>query len=298
MDRTIHYNINEDYPTIRHFLTSRRYPRAVLIQLKKNESQVILNGAAVPLWKPLHIFDILEITIREEKGGSLQIVPVETELKVVYEDEDILVIDKPSGMSIHPSFKHYEDSLANAVMGYYKKKNDSIVFRCINRLDKETSGLTIIAKNMLAAAILGVDVKYRRIHREYRAVVKGRLPLDNIWHKIDAPIDRMPGTALMRHVDHETGKEAVTWYNILNNTEKYSLLQLKLDTGRTPQIRVHMKYIGYPLPGDYLYEPDYEDIKRVPLHSYRLEFTHPVTGERIELTSPVPEDMNRMLMRA
>ena len=295
MDRKIEYIITEDYPTVKHYLRTRRYPRAILMQLKENESQVILNGAAVPLWKPLHFSDRLTITIREGAEGSDQLIPVERDLKIVYEDQDLLVIDKPSGMSIHPSFNHYEDSLANAVLAYFEKQGESIIFRCINRLDKETSGLTLIAKNRLAAAILGVDVKHRRLHREYRAVVKGSLPMDGEWHKIDVPIGRKPGSAILRHVDFEKGKAAITCYRVLETSERYSLIQLRLETGRTHQIRIHMGYIGHPLPGDYLYCPEYDDIHRVPLHSCRLEFTHPVTGESMEFISPVPEDMERMV---
>lgn len=299
--RQIRYEISKDYTTIKHFLRERRYPRAVLMQLKNSESQVLLNTLPAPLWKPLHGGDRLEISIREQKESSLQLVPVAANLDIVYEDEDVLVVNKPGGMSIHPSFNHYEDSLANAVLGYYGRKGPesstsedgggSFVFRCINRLDKETSGLTIVAKNMLSAAILGVDVKNRQIHREYRAIVEGALPDDKMWHKIDAPIGRMPGSALMRQVDFRHGKPAVTWYQVLETSEKYSLLKLRLESGRTHQIRVHMKYIGHPLPGDYLYNPVFQDIKRVPLHSSRLEFTQPVTGEKIVLECPVPEEL-------
>ena len=299
MDRFIKYDIPGSYPTIKHFLREKRYPRAILMQLKYQTApgspQVLLNENPVPLWKPLQKGDHLEITIWEETESSLQLVPVHIPLNIAYEDEDILVIDKPSGMSIHPSANHYEDSLANAVLGYYSDKNESIVFRCINRLDKETSGLTIIAKNRLSAAILGADVKNKDIYREYRAIVEGNLPADGTWHKIDAPIARMPGSALMRHVDFNEGKPAVTWYQVLKTSPRCSLLKLRLETGRTHQIRVHMTYIGHPLPGDYLYNPVYDDIHRVPLHSCRLRFTHPITGETINLSSPIPEDMNTII---
>ncbi len=295
MNRRIDYHITEEYPTIKHFLRQKRYPRAVLMQLKNHTSQVTLNDAAEPLWKPLHFNDRLEILIREEKRGSMQLAPVFTSLDIVYEDEDILVINKPSGMSIHPSFRHYEDSLANAVMGYYDSQGEKIVFRCINRLDKETSGLTIIAKNMLSAAILGVDVKNRKIQREYLAIVTGRLPEDGRWHRIDAPIGRVPGSALMRQVDEEQGKEAVTCYKALESGDRYSLIKLKLESGRTHQIRVHMNYIGHPLPGDYLYHPVFTDYHRVPLHSCQLAFTQPVTGEPMVFQCPLPEDMGQLL---
>ena len=295
MDRQITYHIKEEYMTIKHFLRSRRYPRAVLMQLKNHECQVLLNDLPQPLWKPLHPSDRLDITIKEEKKGSLQLTPVEAPLKIIYEDEDLLVVDKASGMSIHPSFNHYEDSLANAVLAYYGQRNESIVFRCINRLDKETSGLTIIAKNMLSAAILGIDVKNRQIHREYRAVVEGTLAADGIWHRVDIPIGRMPGSALMRQADKDGGKPAVTWYQCLYATDSHSLLKLRLETGRTHQIRVHMNCIGHPLPGDYLYHPVFDRIGRVPLHSCRLELTQPVTGKKLVFESPLPEDMERIM---
>lgn len=289
--RTITYSITEDFVTIKHFLRFRRYPRKLRAQLKECSSQVLLNGVAQPLWRPLHKGDVLKITILEDQDPSLQLRPVFKPLDIVFEDEDILVIDKPVGMSIHPSFNHYEDSLANVVLGYFMGKGEEIVFRCVNRLDRETSGLTIIAKNRLAGAILSIDVKERRIHREYRAVVKGSLPVDGMWHIIDVPIGRLPNSAIMRQVDILEGKPAVTWYQTLDHDEKYSFVKLRLETGRTHQIRVHMNYIGHPLPGDYLYHPDFSDFCRVPLHSHLLEFVHPITGENLRFESSVPEDM-------
>ena len=290
-ERTISYGITEDYVTIKHFLRSRRYPRKLRAQLKENPAQVLLNDTPQPLWKPLLKGDKLTITIFEDQEPSLQLRPVVKALAIVYEDEDILVVDKPAGMSIHPSFNHYEDSLANVVLGYYMEKGEEIVFRCVNRLDRETSGPTIIAKNRLASAILSVDVKERRIQREYRAVVKGSLPIDGTWHVINVPIGRIPGSAIMRQTDPMNGKPAVTRYQALDHNDKYSYIKLRLETGRTHQIRVHMNHIGHPLPGDYLYHPDFSDFSRVPLHSHLLEFIHPVTGETLLLKSPVPADM-------
>ncbi|MCR5668194.1 MAG: RluA family pseudouridine synthase [Lachnospiraceae bacterium] len=229
-------------------------------------------------------------------------------LPVVYEDEDILVVNKPAGLPIHPSQNHYEDSLANAVMAYYKEQGENFVFRCINRLDRNTSGLTLIAKNMLSSAILSQDVMKRDIHRTYLALVerKGQektkvaqqLPDSGT---IEAPIARVEGSTILREVNFETGDYALTKYWKLADFEDATLLKLQLGTGRTHQIRVHMSYIGHPLLGDDLYgNGTYQKIdsegkpiilNRHALHSYRLEFTHPITGEAMDLKADLPADM-------
>lgn len=161
------------------------------------------------------------------------------------------------------------------------------VYRCINRLDRDTTGALILAKNPYSAAVLSAQMKQRQIRRTYLAIVQGIAPEQGT---IDAPIGRAADSTIERQVDFANGESAVTHYERLATYHSYSLIELHLETGRTHQIRVHMKYIGHPLPGDFLYNPDYRIIKRQPLHSFQLEFAHPVTGENMCITAPVPED--------
>ena len=213
-------------------------------------------------------------------------------MDIVYEDEDILVINKAADTPIHPSQGNYENSLANGVAGYFKHKGENVVFRCINRLDRDTTGLVVIAKNMLSGAVLNQAMIQREIHRIYLAVVKGELPESGT---IDFPIARKEGSTIERCVDFECGEHAVTHVQCVEKNEKYSLAKIWLETGRTHQIRVHMNAIGHPLPGDFLYHPDFSEIGRQALHSWRLEFMHPVTGALMKFEQPLPEDMRKLL---
>ena len=211
-----------------------------------------------------------------------------------YEDEDILVINKDAGVPIHPSQGHYDNTLANAVSWYFHEKGEAFTYRVINRLDRDTTGLLVLARHMLSACILSEQMAGRRIRREYRAIVLGHTPEEGT---VDSPIARAEGSTIERRVDHETGERAVTHFRtLLYNEEKdLSLVSLSLETGRTHQIRVHMRSIGHPLPGDFLYCPDYRYISRQPLHSYLLRFEHPITGKEMEFTAGLPEDMKQLL---
>lgn len=236
--------------------------------------------------------DSLTVHVQETEVSE-KIPPVEMPLDIVYEDEDILIINKPADMPIHPSLNNYYNSLANGLAWYFEKQEKPFVFRCVNRLDRDTSGLTIIAKHMFSGGILSSMVAGRAIHREYQAIVRGRVtPQDGT---IDAPIARAGDSIIERMVDYEKGDRAITHYQTIAYKNGHSLLSIHLETGRTHQIRVHMKHIGFPLIGDYLYNPDTEHMTRQALHSYRLQFTHPITGEAMDFTAPLPEDMQKML---
>ena len=209
-----------------------------------------------------------------------------------------MVINKPAGMPIHPSMNNYENSLGNALAWYFAGQNKPFVFRCINRLDKDTSGLTVVAKHFVSAGMLSAMVAAKgapsaTFTREYLALVRGKMtPLSGT---ICAPIARKEGSVLEREVNFESGEHAVTHYQTLDNKNGHSLISLQLETGRTHQIRVHMKYLGFPLIGDYLYNPDTEWISRQALHSHRICFFHPITGEKMEFTAPLPQDMQAVL---
>ncbi|MDY3918629.1 MAG: RluA family pseudouridine synthase [Candidatus Limivivens sp.] len=295
MERIFEYLITEKENGLRvaDFLRSRGYSHHILTTLKKSDDGICLNGVrcyATAFLKPL---DRLTVILREETPSE-RIQPVPMDLKIVYEDPDLLVVDKPADTPTHPSFQNHGNTLANGLAWYFQEQKIPFVYRCINRLDRDTTGLLIIAKHMLSGSILSDMVKNRKIHREYLALADGLVPDTGT---IDAPIGRMEGSALARCIDFEHGERAVTHFQRLafhpgGETENgCSLVSLELETGRTHQIRVHMKYLGHPLPGDFLYHPDYSHINRQALHSHRLTFSHPITGEALSFCSPMPRDM-------
>ena len=175
---------------------------------------------------------------------------------------------------------------------YFQQKNCPFIYRAINRLDRDTTGLLIIAKHSLSAAILSRMVTEHKISRHYLAIVEG---IPEEYGVIEAPIARVNGSTIERCVDFSKGDYAKTEFWRLKTTQNRSLIQLKLATGRTHQIRVHMKYIGHPLLGDFIYYPDYRYIQRQALHSYSLAFTHPITNQPMHFSAPLPDDMAQAL---
>ena len=289
MDKVLEYIISSDtnLVTVLDFLKQEGFSRHILSSMKNSSGNcIVLNGERGFGRSVLKEGDRLVVTVPEVESGE-NIIRTEMDLDILYEDEDILVINKPAGMPVHPSMGNYENTLANGIAWYFSQKGEDFVYRCINRLDRDTTGALILAKNPLSAAVLSVQMKRRQIRRTYLALVDGVLPESGV---VDAPIARMEGSVITREVNFETGESAVTHYERLAVGRYYSLAELHLETGRTHQIRVHMKYIGHPLPGDYLYHPDYRRIQRQPLHSFQLEFTHPITKEPMLFTAPVPED--------
>lgn len=287
--RTLQYRITESdtYNNIHELLKAHGYSSTVIRHLKETENGISRNGVWSRVYEPLCSCDTVTILLTEE-ASSENIVPTPLPLDIVYEDEDLLIINKPAGMPIHPSQGNYDNTLANACAYYFQQKGEPFTYRCINRLDRDTTGLLIIARHAYSASLLSSMVAKREIHREYLALATGLVPDSGV---IEAPIARVDGSTIEREVNFETGEFARTHYRRLEYKNGYSLVSLKLDTGRTHQIRVHMKYIGHPLPGDFLYNPDYSVIRRQALHSYRLTFTHPITGKELQFTAPLPDDM-------
>ena len=286
MNRELTYKVTEEEEgmKISDFLRKKGCSRHVIVHLKKTENGILLNKEWAYVGQVLKANDQLEIRILEE-ASSEQIVPRQLPLDIIYEDEDLLVINKPADMPIHPSINNYDNTLANALMWYYQEKKEAFVYRCINRLDRDTTGLLIVAKNMLSGGILSDMSKKREIHREYLAIAEGKVPEEGV---IDAPIARKEESVIERCVDFEKGDPAVTHYWRMDYRNGYSLVRLKLETGRTHQIRVHMKYLGHPLTGDYLYNPDYRILDHQALHSWKLEFRHPITGEQMHFAAEPP----------
>lgn len=292
MERVLEYIFSSDTNpvTVLDFLKQEGFSRHILSSMKNSSGNcIVLNGERGFGRSVLKEGDRLVVTVPEVESGE-NIIRAEMDLDILYEDEDILVINKPAGMPVHPSMGNYENTLANGIAWYFSQKGEDFVYRCINRLDRDTTGALILAKNPLSAAVLSVQMKRRQIRRTYLALVDGVLPESGV---VDAPIARMEGSVITREVNFETGESAVTHYERLAVGRYYSLAELHLETGRTHQIRVHMKYIGCPLPGDFLYHPVFDRIGRQALHSFQLEFAHPITGEPMCFLAPVPEDFRR-----
>lgn len=295
MNRILTYHITEQgaSQSIENFLKSKGYSSQCIKELKKMPESILLNGRWEYMRTLMNAGDTLVVHVQEE-ASSEKIPPVEMPLDIVYEDEDIMVINKPADMPIHPSLNNYYNSLANGLAWYFEKQGKPFIFRCVNRLDRDTSGLTIIAKHMLSGGILSSMVAKRSIHREYLAIVRGKVTPEE--GTINAPIARVGDSIIERRVDYEKGEYAVTHYHTVDFQNNHSLLSIHLETGRTHQIRVHMKHLGFPLIGDYLYNPDMEYMNRQALHSHKLEFVHPITGEFMVFTAELPEDMQRVLV--
>lgn len=294
MKRSIEYLITDkdENITVEHYLKSKDYTSQSITELKKYKDNCVINGEWVHVNRKLIPGDTLIVTIHED-AASEKILPVNLPFPIIYEDEDIIVVNKPANMPIHPSLNNYDNSLGNAATYYYQSKGEKLVFRCINRLDRDTTGLTIIAKHYLAAGILHKHMRSRDIHREYLAIVDGII--ENDTGRIIAPIGRVDGSSIERCIDYENGETAITNYRVNKRYSDMTLIALQLETGRTHQIRVHMKHIGHPLLGDFLYNPNNKRMNRQALHSHKLEFVHPITRNTLSFTAPLPEDMANCL---
>ena len=247
--------------------------------------------------------DLVVIEIPEPE--KLEVEAEDIPIDVVYEDADLLVVDKPAGMVVHPAPGNYTGTLVNALMYHCGDQLSSIngVIRpgIVHRIDKDTSGLLVVAKSDRAHAGLARQLEEHSINRLYRAIVYSNIKEDE--GTVDAAIGRDPGNRLRNAViekgapGYESARNAVTHYRVLERFGKYTLIEAKLETGRTHQIRVHMAYIKHPLLGDELYGPakNREGAKRQMLHAAVLGFVHPVTEEYLEFESPLPEDFTKVL---
>ena len=257
--------------------------------IRKN--MIFLNSNVCDTRANVKIGDNLVIDFNYSEDNS-NIVPKEMPLDIVYEDEWLLVVNKPSGIAIHPSILHFDNSLSNGVRFYFDKIGLKKKIRPINRLDKDTSGLVIFAKCEYVQESLSLQMKEKNFEKEYICLCSGLF--DKKLGTINLPIARKEGSIIERCID-ENGKNAITHYKVLEEFKDYSLVLCKLETGRTHQIRLHMASIGHPLLGDSLYGKSSKLISRQALHSYKIKFVHPITKENLELTAELPEDIKRCI---
>lgn len=294
MKTTMTYLIQQQdiQKTVDQFLLSNGYSAALIRRLRHTEQSILKNGSPVYTTYSLNEGDSLTVTLPEEHGSE-NIVPVPMDLDIRYEDRDLLVVNKAAGVPIHPSQGNHDNTLANGIAWYLGEKGEAATYRAINRLDRDTTGLLILARHALSACMLSEMVRTHAIRRCYLAAASGLVPPEGV---IDAPIARTCDSTIERCVDFERGDSARTHYRTLcyNRDTDCSLVELRLETGRTHQIRVHMKHIGHPLPGDFLYNPDYRLIGRQALHSWQLDFIHPIKKEPLHFEAPLPEDMRRL----
>lgn len=281
--REIEFTITnkDDGRQIRDFLRDFGVSSALLTKLKRTENGINLNGKFAKTIEEVHTGDKLKITIISK--GKMPEPLKNSDVTVSYDDEDILVLNKPPMMPVHESRNHRGDTLANVASCYIDKDN---AFRAVYRLDRDTSGLVLIAKNELAACKLAGKIK-----KDYYAVCKGVLDGDGT---INLPIARM-GDSIIKRTVSEKGENAVTHWKAIKNNGVNTLVKFNLETGRTHQIRVHMSHIGHPLLGDTLYGGDSNLIDRQALHCKTIYFTHPVTGEKIELDCDFPKDFKGLI---
>ena len=291
MDRFLEYEITSKYDgeKVLTFLKCEINASARLIrQLKNIPDGITLNGEHIRTVDYLKLHDKLKLHLPNDTDEKSQIVePLEMPLSVLYEDDDLLIIDKPAGIAIHPSHNHQGDTLANAVSYHLKKQNKSAVFRSVGRLDKGTSGIVICALNKFSAAKL----QGKKIYKEYTAIAEGTYENSGI---IDAPIYRPDPIITVRTVDSR-GERAVTEWTALKNYKGRTLLKIHLVTGRTHQIRVHFSHLGTPLTGDTMYGTPSDEISHQALHCSFVKFNHPVTNKEISITSPLPPDMANLI---
>lgn len=287
----LHYIVNNPkYQTVfevlkQEFQMSERF----LTKLKKN-NKILVNGKSICRNTTISLQDTITISIDFEEDSS-NIVSTKMPLTILYEDEALLIINKPANLPVHPSMLHYENTLSNGVKYYFETIGLKRKIRPVNRLDKDTSGIVIFAKNEYIQECLVKQMKKQTFQKEYLAIVEGVLPKKS--DSILAPIARMENSIIKRCV-RKDGDLAITHYKVLKESEAFSFLQIQLETGRTHQIRVHMAYIGHPIVGDTLYGNASCLIARQALHASKVKFIHPITKEILILEANLPEDMKQL----
>jgi 23S rRNA pseudouridine1911/1915/1917 synthase len=258
------------------------------------EGNVLVNGQTIKTNYKCGLNDEIKIIIPDPE--ELDVIPEDLNLHIYYEDKDVLVVYKPRGMVVHPAPGHMTGTLVNGLMAHCTDLsgiNGVLRPGIVHRIDKDTTGLLMVAKNDMAHESLVNQLVEKTVTRKYKAIVHGVIPHD--FGTVDAPLGRDPrDRQSMTVVDN--GKHAVTHFHVIERFKDFTYVECQLETGRTHQIRVHMKYIGYPLAGDPKYGPKKTlDIEGQALHAGVLGFTHPRTNEYLEFEAPLPEDMDQLL---
>lgn len=308
-------------PLEQYLKQNLHFTKAQIRSMKFRENGLQIDGERVRVNRVLQAGECLEIRLEEEETASDQMEAAPGDLEILYEDNDLIAVWKEAGLVLHPSHGHYQDTLSNRLHGYFQKKNESVMIRSIGRLDRDTAGIVVFAKNQVAAARLWQQKEEGVFVKEYLALCSGEFPEEihtgqteetrfvpanmfmgatgdmrcvsgemlteqaqNLWYTIDSPIGPMPGELMKMCVTPE-GKYAVTHYQVLKKQGAHTLIRARIETGRTHQIRVHMASIGHPLVGDILYGRP-EDIQNGPMQltAWWTRLRQPFTNEWIELS--------------
>lgn len=288
----IEYRVTDDNKKVGQILKKHlKFSRGEMRRIKCRAG-LMVNDRAARLDSPVKAGDLIRVSFPDD--DEQPIIPQDMPIDILFEDEHLLAVNKPSDMLVHPLSYHLLNTLANGIIYHCQRQGQSIKFRSLGRLDKDTSGAILIAKNSYVCHQLTEQMKKGICRREYLAVVHGRIVVDS--GVIDAPIGRLRDGSLIFGVTPH-GKDAITHFVVIERFAGGSLVKLQLETGRTHQIRVHMRHLGHPLMGDDLYGGSLEPIRRQALHSRQLMFRHPVANEDMILEAPLPSDMVSLIHR-
>ena len=289
MDHTISSEHNNK--TVKQYLTHHLHLSGKMItRLKQRERGILLNGVHVTVRASLKSGDVLTLATEQEDNPSIKVIPVDLPLEILYEDDHYLIFNKGSNMPTHPSHDHYNDTLANGVAHLYQCRGLPFVCRAVNRLDRDTSGIVVFAKSASAANEFSKLQQSKLIIKKYTALVDGVIDTAG---SVKGYIRRKPDSIMLREFSESDEKDGASFshtdYSPLCSSDKYTLVELLLHTGRTHQIRVHMAHIGHPVTGDGLYGVE-DGMTRHFLHALEISFPHPFTGNQISVTAKLPAD--------
>lgn len=297
---TLEKKVNEKYDgyKIREFLKEEMELSSRLIRKSAIEKRILVNEEAVKMNFKIKTGD--EIKVLLDRKETQDIAPEEIEIEIVYEDSNLLVLNKKPYMVVHPTKSYQSGTLANGVMNHFKVTGQDCIVRLANRLDMNTSGLVIVAKNQFSHMALSNSMQRNEVTKKYLTVVHGHL--ENKSGTVDAPIYRVPkvdqeGYEIKRVID-EKGQRSVTHYKVIERLNDADLVECTLETGRTHQIRVHMAHLGHPIFGDFLYgygDEEKDLIERQALHAYSLSFEEPKDKKKLELKAELPEDIRELV---
>ena len=312
MSKYEHTVTSEEYGQTINQILRANYKFSARFKTKmKYQSLVDLNGTPTKGYIKPEVGDIIAVRLPDEKSDF---TPEDIPIDIIYEDDDLIIINKQPGIIVHPTKGHPEHTIANAVMKYMLDKGDSYKIRFANRIDMDTSGIIIVAKNANAQNELSSQMRKGTVVKKYISLVEGEVNAENIdakdgieavnpYHfKLSLPIGRPDSVSIRRCYMpvEEGGKDALSEFEVIDyceyeNHDTHTLLQVNLHTGRTHQIRVHLSHIGHPIAGDFLYGGRTDLIDRQALHAYYIEFNHPHTGERMYFKAPIPDDILKAL---